>query len=63
MYYVLKFNGKYVSDFGYPNPSTTKDINKAAVWFTRREIFKNARENGFILGDNIVIQECGLKEV
>lgn len=63
MMYVLKYNEKYVLDFGCPEPILTNDINKAAIWFTKREITKNARENGFKLGKNYTIVACGLHEL
>jgi hypothetical protein len=61
--YVLKCNNKYVADFGYPEPELTENINKAAVWFTKRQIRENASENGFRLGKKYDIVECGLHEL
>lgn len=63
MIYVLKYEGKYVLDFGYPKPVLTEDINKAAVWFTKKQIAENASENGFRLGKNYTIVACGLCEL
>jgi len=62
MIYVLKYEGKYVLDFGYPKPVLTEDINKAAVWFTKKQITENASENGFRLGKKYVVQKCELQE-
>lgn len=61
--YVLKYEGKYVKDFGYPKPELTSDINKAAVWFTKSEVKANASENGFRLGPKYVCVEVGLVEL
>jgi len=61
--YVLRYEGKYVSDFGYPEPELTTDINKAAVWFTKKEIKDNFRENGFRMGKKYELVECGLVEI
>lgn len=44
-------------------PVLTEDINKAAVWFTKKQISENASENGFRLGKKYVVQKCGLQEV
>ncbi len=61
--YVLKYNDKYVSDFGYPEPELTDDINKATYWWSKKDVRDNFRDNGYRLGKKYEFVECGLVEL
>lgn len=60
--YVLRYNGKYVKDFGYPEPELTDDIRNAAFWMNKTQIRENFKENGFIFGKKYEFVPCEIKE-
>jgi hypothetical protein len=61
--YVLRYDGKYVKDFGYPKPELTDDIDKAAYWCFKKDVRENFKENGFSFNNKYEFVKCGLREL
>ena len=61
--YVLKYNDKYVADFGYPEPELTENINQAAYWWSKKDVRDNFRDYGYKLDKKYKFVECRLVEL